>query len=151
MWNKLAPLVAGRGGGSAPLPEGPPSAPPPGGPAMAAPAPPPQPAAAPGPAAAPASDAASPPATPAAGGNVIGETLRDRASALTPQDSKTFFDGITVPALIVLKKLIPEIGPAIDGAIQRKQTGQGHAPLPTQGQQQAPQPPQPPAPGLRAL
>lgn len=61
------------------------------------------------------------------GGNVIGETLRDRAKSLTPQESQTFFDGITVPALEVLKKILPEISPAIDQAIAKK-GGQGGAP-----------------------
>lgn len=61
------------------------------------------------------------------GGNVVGETLRDRAKMLTPQESQAFFDGITVPALMVLKKILPEISPAIDQAIAKK-GGQGGAP-----------------------
>lgn len=76
---------------------------------------------------------------PPAAGNGIGEMLRDRARALTPQDNQTFEAGITVPALLVLKKLIPEIGPAIDQLIAKK-GGAGGAPA-------AGSPPAPAAPG----
>lgn len=83
-----------------------------------------------------------------------------RAKTLTPEESQTFFNGITVPALQVLKKMLPEIGPAIDSAIAKKQGGgapgaaapgaaapQGGAPMPPpQGA-----PVKPPSSGLRAI
>lgn len=58
-------------------------------------------------------------------GGDIGQILSQRAKTLTPQEQQAFEQGITAPALQVLKKIIPEIGPAIDQLIQKKQGGGG--------------------------
>lgn len=110
MWKVIAPAVAATAKAARPMPaRGMPAAP---APAMARPA-----VAAP-----PAPQPGAHPAAPHHGGskNVIGETLRDRAKHLTPQDSQTFAAGISVPALIVLKKVLPELSPAIDQLIAKK-------------------------------
>lgn len=83
-------------------------------------------------------------------GGDIGQVLSQRAKSLTPQDHAAFEQGITVPALEVLKKIIPEIAPAIDQMIAKKSGGAGQAPMPAEGQMEA-APPQPAAraPGSR--
>lgn len=54
---------------------------------------------------------------------IIAKVLMTRAKTLTPQESQAFFNGTDVPALLVLKKMLPEIAPAIDDSIQKKQGG----------------------------
>lgn len=83
----------------------------------------------------------------------IAQIVVQRAKMLTPQEQQDFFNGTTVPALLVLKKILVEISPAVDQAIAKKQGGQGGgapampAPPPGAGPPQgAPPQPQPPPP-----
>jgi hypothetical protein len=72
---------------------------------------------------------------------IIAKVLMERAKTLSPQESQAFFAGTTVPALLVLKKMLPEIAPAIDDSIQRKQGG-GQPGAPAGAGPQMPPPPQ---------
>lgn len=97
----------------------------------------------------------APPPPPQGGGEgdgaVVARALVTRAKTLSPQESQIFFDGITVPALQVLKKILPEIAPAIDGAIAKKQGG-GAPGAPAQGAAPPQAVPQAPPPsGLRQI
>lgn len=55
--------------------------------------------------------------------NPLQAKLLQRALALTPEDATTFFEGITAPAIQVLKKLIPELGFIFDQAIAKSRNG----------------------------
>jgi|GEM_PF-3838340 len=142
MWNQLKPALDGAGGGARP------SMPGPGAPQPAAAAPP-QPGMPPAPGGAPPAG----PQMPAEfqqhidPNNHIQATLIQRGHQLTPQESQAFAAGVSVAALAVLKKLVPELGFLWDKIIQTKQSGggaPGGAP-PTPGQPPAPgaMPPQP--------
>jgi len=88
--------------------------------------------------------------------NPIQAELVKRAGSLAPQESQAFFAGVSLQALMVLKKLLPELGFIWDRAIAAKQQ-QGGAPqgapqgAPPAAQQPAPQAPPQPQAGLRRL
>ena len=92
--------------------------------------------------------------------NPLQAEMVKRAGSLQPQESHAFFEALTLPVLVVLKKLLPELGFIWDGVIQAKQQGGGQAaPAPSGAPAAVPQPmpprampPQaPPQAGLRRL
>lgn len=144
MWNKIAPAL--EAGGAPPRPGMPPQ----GG---AAP-PSPMPQAPPPPAAAPPMAAGAPaPAQHQPGtlppefqqhvdpNNPIQAALIARALHLRPEQSQAFAAGTDVPALNVLKILVPELGFLWDTIIQKKSAQGAASPMPNQ-------PPGAPAPPL---
>lgn len=82
--------------------------------------------------------------------NKIQMLLLQRVDSLSEQDAKQFFDGIQPPALMILKRIIPELGFMIDAMLKQMQMGGaaqpgGGAPMPAPGGGAPPAPPVPPS------